>query len=383
MSLSKTANSSGAPPWEHLFKDLADSVVLTREVSVALPCCGVAASRRIFELMGIKYKACCIYDLDDRYDALLAHCFGRRDLHLGPTEGDILRVPVTSLTMPVDILLAGPPCPPWSGLGKRQGEGDVRAAVFDRVVKWVEHLAHHNGLSVVILENVVGCRSYMQKIQKKLKRSCAMLTWDMHTARAEDYSLPQSRVRLFLRGLRTVYVPRHGLPAPLSPFGAVPLKSLLIKNLPCTPKEDLTRPLWYNVRLGDVKNHCRATAGEIGMDAVVVFPVDRCANRVFPQVYSVNKAPTLTTKNAGLFVLSVGDYGKDDDRREFFRLLQPEERFLLQGLSATDLSFVPPNAAIKAAGNAYPSAVLGAMMAPLLVLLGDHSAARKRKADEQ
>ncbi|CAE8724780.1 unnamed protein product, partial [Polarella glacialis] len=48
---------------------------------------------------------------------------------LGPREGDLMSLDLRSLPA-VDILVAGPPCPPWSKMGHREGCDDDRAAVF-------------------------------------------------------------------------------------------------------------------------------------------------------------------------------------------------------------------------------------------------------------
>jgi len=54
-------------------------------------------------------------------------------LHLGKKLGDLLRVPISQLQLPVDILMAGPPCPPWAGNGNKLCLDDSRAAVFVRL----------------------------------------------------------------------------------------------------------------------------------------------------------------------------------------------------------------------------------------------------------
>ncbi len=95
-----------------------------RQLSVALPCCGISGSCGVFEAMGMDVKAVNIYDLEAAYEPLLRHRFPDATLHLGPTEGDILQVPLKDLELPVHLLLAGPPCPPWSANG--QGGRQIR-----------------------------------------------------------------------------------------------------------------------------------------------------------------------------------------------------------------------------------------------------------------
>ena len=56
---------------------------------------------------------------------------------------------------PVDILTAGPPCPPWSSLGCGKITEGPRAEVFNAVVECVIHWGKM-GLKVFLLENVLG-----------------------------------------------------------------------------------------------------------------------------------------------------------------------------------------------------------------------------------
>ena len=46
-----------------------------------------------------------------------------------------MRVPLEKLQTPVDLLIAGPPCPPWAGQGNKRSIADPRAKVFMNVVE--------------------------------------------------------------------------------------------------------------------------------------------------------------------------------------------------------------------------------------------------------
>ena len=48
--------------------------------------------------------------------------------NIGPL-GDLLAVDVAQL-LDFDLLIAGPPCPPWNSMGLHGGSDDVRAQVF-------------------------------------------------------------------------------------------------------------------------------------------------------------------------------------------------------------------------------------------------------------
>ena len=65
------------------------------------------------------------------------------------------------LERPVDLLIAGPPCPPWAGNGTKSGQKDDRARVFERVLEWTVLLVKSGGLLAVALENVKGILQQM------------------------------------------------------------------------------------------------------------------------------------------------------------------------------------------------------------------------------
>ena len=55
---------------------------------------------------------------------------------MGYEQGNILKKEYRSYPN-TDILIGGPPCPPWSGLGRHGGALDPRAQVFDETVQVV------------------------------------------------------------------------------------------------------------------------------------------------------------------------------------------------------------------------------------------------------
>jgi len=55
-------------------------------------------------------------------------------LKIGKRAGDLLHLPLKALQMPVDVLIAGPPCPPWAGNGNKMSLKDARAAVFVQIM---------------------------------------------------------------------------------------------------------------------------------------------------------------------------------------------------------------------------------------------------------
>ena len=65
-------------------------------------------------------------------------------------------MPLDKLDSDMDILVSGPPTPPWFGNGNKQGLGDARAAVFIRVLEWVVLWIKSGCLIAAVLENILG-----------------------------------------------------------------------------------------------------------------------------------------------------------------------------------------------------------------------------------
>jgi DNA (cytosine-5)-methyltransferase 1 len=99
----------------------------------------------------------------------------------------------------VDILIAGPPCQPFSVLGKGHGIDDIRDG-FPICIEAIRQVKP----KLFVLENVKGLvtsnNSYLKKIIKRLtglgyKVSVKLLN-------AKNFDVPQNRVRLFIVGVK-------------------------------------------------------------------------------------------------------------------------------------------------------------------------------------
>lgn len=87
-------------------------------VRVALPCCGIDGGTRGLRHGGATTHVVAAWDTDASLFPALCHLHGREameNFHLGKIAGDILRLTKQDIVAlgPVDMLLAGPPCPPW------------------------------------------------------------------------------------------------------------------------------------------------------------------------------------------------------------------------------------------------------------------------------
>ena len=190
------------PNWQDHFPWLPD---LGRRVNVACPCMGIDGCGHALQAMSVPSSMLNCYDLEVSYrSALTQHLMDMGmnviELNLGKKAGDLLEVPLQSLA-PVDLLIAGPPCPPWAGQGKRRGCKDPKAQVFMRVVQWLVYFISSCGLVACILENVTGIlnatedgrQSVATKFLAILDKFCPEFHWSLDQQCAIDYLCPQTR----------------------------------------------------------------------------------------------------------------------------------------------------------------------------------------------
>lgn len=125
--------------------------------------------------------------------------------HVG-SEGDVNAVPLSSLCgEQVDLLCAGPPCPPWAGNGSRASNTDMRSTVFETICKCIVLLESACGLLAVVLENITGilrhlnqCESYGATALRTLQEWLPEWNWEWRRLSLEDYGLPQTAKSVLL-----------------------------------------------------------------------------------------------------------------------------------------------------------------------------------------
>lgn len=100
-----------------------------------------------------------------------------------------------------DFVIGGPPCQPFSIVGKRQGASDRRANLIDHFVRIVAELEP----AAFLLENVPNLATIEGgRILDQAKAALARLgfTVDHRIVSAADYGVPQNRKRLIILGVR-------------------------------------------------------------------------------------------------------------------------------------------------------------------------------------
>lgn len=232
-------------------------------------------------------------------------------------------------------------------------------------------------LLVCVLENVLGITFASNGRSpviywwlEVLRKFCPEFCWGVHVLKLVNYKCPQTRVRTFLLGVRICVT--SSLPKPLSPFGALDIRSILGK-FPATARSTLSPQqqqnlLDYEAIIGDLYNQ-----GKVQRHDVVTISVDRRKNLTYKQNYTVNKLPTLTTNSGSLLIVDVAGVVDQtpDNEREYMRFVRNSEKLVAQGFSASVHLFLNSRCAQKASGNAYPPSLLVAVMHPCLEALAN------------
>lgn len=183
---------------------------LDRPLIVCAPCIGINNGGRFLRELGVRYKLTNSCDiLSNLSEALIALEGSLEGIKLGES-GDITQIKLDDLALPVDVLMAGPPCPPWASNGKKCPGEDERTKVFLAVILWTIYLTRHGGLLWALIENVpgvlhkmAGCpESFMNIALPFLKQHAPEMAWRVDLLNAADYQLPHSRRRVFLQGVR-------------------------------------------------------------------------------------------------------------------------------------------------------------------------------------
>ena len=164
-----------------------------RPLHVASVCTGLATETLVLKHLlkrDLTHEFMC--DKDDNVQKLLKANFPGTRI-LADATGPGLLEPAKS---PVDVLVSGFPCQPYSRQGKRLGAGDRRADALEAILRWIRR----NLPILVVLENVVGLldkknRPTRQKIAMALKDDY-IVNWKV--LKSSDFGLPQARRRWYL-----------------------------------------------------------------------------------------------------------------------------------------------------------------------------------------
>ena len=128
-----------------------------------------------------------------------------------------------------DLFFAGWPCPPFSTLGARRGDDDIRILVFKKVLRDLKELAARDSgksLKAFVLEYVAGATqskagvtSFAATVQTELATDIApQFIIGLFAESPRDHGIPQFRTRIFFTGVNRMCM-AHRAEQQLTPPG--------------------------------------------------------------------------------------------------------------------------------------------------------------------
>ena len=299
-----------------------------------------------------------------------------RCIHLGKDAGDLLQLDIGAIALG-HVLIAGPPCPPWSSLGSRGSFEDRRASVFWRVVDIVVDQARRGPLALFVLENVEAILHHAKGAQRRAIDVILEELWTglpsgwqitVHTLNTRDFGLPQSRPRAYVVGHRCDLFGPQPMPPPIQFERTVQLKNLL--NLADK------RNCWPNTtvqaqNLRDWKQHYGTSMNDsaaIGTFAVIDIsrtPSGRTRWTATSARPGIVQCLTAAGPDLHVFSLGEGNVDLSLDRR-----LRGSERASLQGFPPCVRSVADEGPRTKRIlGNAMSVPVIGSVLGTAMLRL--------------
>ena len=321
---------------------------------------------------------------------------GCANIHLG-SRGDILKTPLKDFPS-ANIVVAGPPCPPFSACGRRGRLSDDRARPFEQCINVLVELDNRSkgrpghatstgqpgdDLMFFVLENVSGIAfrdhggsSDLHQLCKSMKRrlGAAWLVRPMEL-NASQYGLPQNRPRIYIVGRK------------VAEYGRIPgAPTMFSERVSAARLLDLTDNE-QAPRLTDLQQRCHdewkglyrsamLDQGNKGMDALVEVgrdptPRTRWGNCKPGRRMPVDRCQCLRAAGPQIQVFALGE-GVGDLSLD--RNLRIHERAALQGFPSTICHIeVTERVGRRIFGNAMAVPVIGSVLAQELSAIQDAS----------
>ena len=351
--------------------------LLGRPVRACEPCIGIGGLRRLVLAAGGQYEATAAYDVDTDlqhfYASLRRHEFGAAaagldTVHTGPEDGDLLKLRREEMES-CEMLVGGPPCQPWSFCGEKGGCNDPRSEVMDETVNMIIEQAWRGQLCLVVLENssrLLGTE-YLAEIMRRLEISVPFFKWDAHKSDLCEV-FPQSRERLWLRGMRLDALCAAEIPEPLQPHdlgGWVPMDALLDETSEPLNPSKLTKMQQCNLVAYQELVEMDAERGLAGR--IAFFELDRSPLKSYGGSIMYDRCMALRTGGPKVFMLLTCQAKWPWHQQTLHRFLSLEERCRVQGHDGSlALHFRTKAAAMRGTGNAFHPLHLGTMLLPML-----------------
>ena len=286
-----------------------------------------------------------------------------------------------------EILVAGPPCPPFSSLGVRQGLLDRRAGVFWKVVDVISELAVRKDcpLRCFILENVAVIArrpngtgqsplcAILGELATRLPQSWTLQHLLMDT---QSYGLPHRRPRIYIVGRNKLFFPRWPAPAPPQFRREISISDI-IDFTDNAERDDYTETQrqnlgsWKAVYDSSMKN--TRCVGRVAFVDVSGRTNSRTVLWNAKKTFQDNICECLTANGPALHVFALGE---GTGHLSLDRPLRPQERGLLQGFPAaiTTLAANIHSEIVckRIFGNAMSVPVIGSLIARELTAMLRH-----------
>lgn len=350
--------------------------------SIALPCVGANAGFAALQEMGYRwFVPTHIYDVEEACRKPLAQLFGEGPgsptVHIGPVEGDILRVELSRLACP-DGLVSGPPCQFVAGNGFSDPWSHPGMLVFNRVLAWIEYFASQT-LKFFVVENVKGLSKNFQNrgsilslSEQRLRRRCPDFEIKVWLLNSKDYTLAQHRERIYIIGVRRSVLHQAGNRAiPDSPAPAMArcrLSWFLTVGAPNTPLSSLTKRQRQNLK--DYKKLSERLIRDRNMQGkLMTCDLSRRPSAVYgPKFCTDDLVGTLLTSNRQIFLVSLGEGMRSPT---VHRWLKSEERCRLQGFRPEMFADLNETERLLLVGNAFAVPCIGVTLHYITQLLSN------------
>ena len=346
---------------------------------ILLPCAGADAVSRAFGEMSIDYRVVGAWEVDANAGKVLTALFtergDRHSIHVGSKQGDMTKVQAKDVP-DADGLIAGPPCPPWSQSGKRQGWRDKRAKPSKVLFLWLRHLCRRKKpLSFFIIENVRGIlgkggKGYMDKLRAVLPHN-----WNLAALRRDSHCLAQTRPRVYLVGWKasvalSLSEATQAIKAKLPCLPRRMLSDILLDLPNEDPNEVLSALQACNFRKW-MRRLKPSLDDKRKKGMVACFEADRNPEKSRAGLRTDDMMMTLRASGHRIWVLSLGE-GRC--RPSISRLLADEERWLLQGFDPNTIpSGLSASKTRHVMGNAMTVPVVGSVLGATLLQLQEES----------
>ena len=336
---------------------------------VLLPCAGWDAPSQALQHMKIPHVVAGAWEIDENCIPVLKKVHGIKphenlpsQFHLG-RSGDVTKVKVRSLP-DADLLVTGPPCPPFSSIGKGGFFSDPRYEVFKAVLRWIRRLTR-TSLRRFVIENVMGMlrrpkdggQSPADWVMQYLNSDRG--DWHIECLRMDSACTAQNRPRIYIVGVRCANLAKAVLlPAPRLPPQI--LADIVDGAVPNTPLSELSANQRSNLR-----KYKHFLAGEKWgrkhiplWGHIVAVEIDRNPDRKWGvRVALHGRSMCLRAGHDRIFLMSSGA------SQRVRRLLTPAEGAVLQGMRPELLpKGLSRRLLFKGLGNAMTVPVVGQVL---------------------